>query len=105
MDTPLPLPLPMPSLSGTATLPAPGTRVPPHEARRVAEDFEAVFLAQFAETMLSKVESDGLFGGGPAEDLYKSLLAQEYGKTFARAGGFGIADAVYLEILKAQEVA
>lgn len=73
-------------------------------AQRTAEEFEAVFLAQFAQTLFSSVKSDGPFGGGPEEDIYKSLLANEYGKSLARQGGVGIADAVYREILKSQEV-
>lgn len=73
-------------------------------ARRTAEEFESVFLAQFAQTLFSGVKSDGPFGGGPAEDMFKSLLAGEYGKTMARSGGIGIADTVYREILKSQEI-
>jgi Rod binding domain-containing protein len=36
--------------------------------------------------------------------MYRGLLMQEYGKTVARDGGFGIADAVEREMLKMQEV-
>jgi len=75
-----------------------------HAARRTAEEFESVFLGQFAQTMFAGVKSDGPFGGGPAEDIFKSLLAGEYGKTMARSGGIGIADTVYREILKSQEI-
>jgi Rod binding domain-containing protein len=55
--------------------------------------------------MFSGVKSDGPFGGGPAEDIFKNLLAEEYGKTLARSGGIGIADSVYRQILSVQEVA
>lgn len=73
-------------------------------ARAKAEEFEAVFLTLFIDQMYSGIETDGPFGGGSAEKTYRSLLTQEYGTNIARSGGVGIADAVYREILKTQEV-
>ena len=73
------------------------------EARRVAEDFEAFFLAQMMQHMFSSIRSDGPFGGGYAETIYRSLAVDEYGKLIARTRGVGIADAVQREILKLQE--
>ena len=74
------------------------------EARRVAEDFEAFFIAQMIGTMFSGIKTDGPFGGGFGETIYKSMLADEYGKVMARRGNVGIADVVQHEILKLQEV-
>ena len=71
--------------------------------RQAAEDFEAVFMAQMLAPMLETVPSDGLFGGGPGEDIYRSLMAEEYGKAIARSGGVGIADQVERELLRIQE--
>lgn len=68
-----------------------------------AQEFEAVFLTTFVEQMFSGLETDGLFGGGHAEETYRSLLSQEYGRSIAESGGIGITDQVYSEILKAQE--
>jgi Rod binding domain-containing protein len=74
------------------------------EAMRVAKDFESVFLAQFTQIMFSGLKTDGPFGGGPSEDIYRSLLAEEYGKALAKSGNFGIADSVYRDIIRYQEV-
>lgn len=74
------------------------------EARRVAEDFEALFLSQVLNSLFAGIETDGPFGGGSAEKVYRALLNQEYGRLLSRAGGIGIADAVQHEILKLQEV-
>jgi Rod binding domain-containing protein len=76
----------------------------PEEARHTAQEFESLFLAQFAQIVFSGVKSDGPFGGGPAEDIFKNLLAEEYGKNLARAGGIGIADSVYRQLMQSQEV-
>jgi Rod binding domain-containing protein len=73
------------------------------EVRRAAEEFEAVFLAQMMAPMFEGLETDELFGGGPGEDLYRSVLVEEYGKSIARAGGIGLSDAIQREILRLQE--
>lgn len=75
------------------------------EVQAAAREFEAVFLAQMLAPMFETLDSDALFGGGPGEDMYRSILVEEYGKEIARAGGIGIADAVEREMLKLQEVA
>ncbi|MCE2510746.1 MAG: rod-binding protein [Alphaproteobacteria bacterium] len=73
-------------------------------ARRAAEDFESFFIAQMVGTMFANLKTDGPFGGGFGETIYRSMLADEYGKVMSRRGGVGIADAVEREILKLQEV-
>jgi len=73
-------------------------------ARKSAEDFAAFFFSQSLESVFSSMGSDKMFGGGSGEDVYKSLLTQEYGKIVARTGGLGIADAVQREIIHMQEV-
>lgn len=72
-------------------------------AQQVAEDFEAFFLSQFLQPMFASLSVDPPFGGGMAEEIYRSLQLDEYGKAMARAGGVGIADAVLKEILILQE--
>ncbi len=75
------------------------------EVRRVAEEFEAVFIGQMLAPMFEGLETDELFGGGPGEDIYRSVLVEEYGKSIARAGGIGLSDIIQREILRLQEVA
>ena len=77
--------------------------VDPEKARRVAVEFEAFFLSQVFQPMFTNVEPAEPFGAGPGEEMWRSLQIDEYGKAVARAGGVGIADAVYREILKLQE--
>jgi len=73
--------------------------------RQAAEDFEAVFLAQMLAPMFETLESDSMFGGGPGEEIYRSMMVEEYGRTLARNGGVGIADQVERELLRIQEAA
>ncbi len=72
--------------------------------RQAAEEFEAVFLAQMMAPLFEGLDGSGLFGGGSSEQVYRSIMVQEYGKAMSRSGGVGIADAVQKEILKLQQV-
>jgi Rod binding domain-containing protein len=68
-----------------------------------AEQFEAVFLSQMLAPMWQGIETDGMFGGGSAEETYRGMMINEYGSMIAKSGGVGIADAVKSELLKLQE--
>lgn len=71
--------------------------------RKTAEEFEAVFLSQMMQPMFAGTELEAPFGGGQAEDMYRSLMLDEYGKSIAKSGGIGIADQVMREMLRMQE--
>ncbi len=83
--------------------PAAGLKVQDARVRAAAEEFEAVFLAEMLGPIFDGLESGGLFGGGPGERIYRSLMVREYAAAIARSDGIGIADAVQREILKLQE--
>ena len=76
----------------------------PVKAKAVAEQFEGIFITQFMSEMFSGIKSDGPFGGGQGEEMFRSLMMDEYGKQFAAQGGFGLAASVQRELLKTQEV-
>ncbi|HEY9164309.1 MAG TPA: rod-binding protein [Magnetovibrio sp.] len=71
--------------------------------RKTAEEFEAVYLSQMLRPMFDGIEVEAPFGGGQAEDMYRSLMVDEYGKSIAKSGGIGIADQVVREMLRMQE--
>ena len=77
----------------------------PSEVDKAAEEFEAVFLSQMLQHMFAGVNFNPYGdGSSAADDIYKSLLVDEYGKMLAKTGGIGIADHVKREMLKIQEV-
>lgn len=68
-----------------------------------AQDFESQFISTMAQSMFAGVKTDGPFDGGQGEDMFRSMLVDQYGKEMTKAGGIGIADKIYGEILKLQE--
>lgn len=75
----------------------------PATARKTAQDFEAFFISAMFQSMFQGIKTDGPFGGGHGEEMFRGVLMQEYGKSVAKAGGIGIADSVYKQILLMQE--
>lgn len=90
----------------TAPAGLPGTNLTASEekkTREAAKEFEAFFIGQMMEHMMAGVETDQTFGGGPGEDMWRSMLNQEYGKELAKSGKLGVADHVMRGMLLAQE--
>lgn len=75
----------------------------PEKLKEVAQDFEATFLSQMLSHMFAGIETDPLTGGGEAEDIYRSMMVDEYGKLIAKSGGIGIADHVMRQFISEQE--
>jgi Rod binding domain-containing protein len=67
-------------------------------AWEAAKEFEA----QFVSTLLE--DQDNPFSGGAGETMFGSLLVDQYGQQMTKSGGVGLADSVYREMLKMQEV-
>ena len=70
---------------------------------KVAEDFEAFFAGTFFEQMFSGIQPDPVTGGGDGEEMFRSLMLQEYGKAVAKQHRLGIADVVKQQLLRLQE--
>jgi peptidoglycan hydrolase FlgJ len=70
----------------------------------VSQKFENLFLSQMLEHMTAGIKTNGPFGGGQGEQVFRSLLNQEYAGSIEKRGGIGLADGVYRQILKLQQV-
>lgn len=73
------------------------------KARVLAQDFEAVFLNSMFSHMFTAVDGEGPFGAGAGVGVWRSFLAEQYAKSFASAGGIGLADHVERALLAQQE--
>ena len=91
------------SLTAQTVAPSLGKHANKDQAKKIARDFESFFLSQMLQPMFREVAPEAPFSGGAGEEAWRSFQVEEYGKTISRAGGVGIADMVYREILRAQE--
>src|SRR5690606_32911661 len=57
------------------------------QIKQTADDFESMFVAEMLGSMFDSLDADPMFGGGQAEDTWRGLMVQEYGKEIVKAGG------------------
>jgi flagellar protein FlgJ len=85
---------------------APARTLTPQQQAKLnaaAKDFEAVYMSEMLKPMFATVKTDTMFGGGKAEETFRSLLLQEYGKKIAETGGLGLSKYVKAEMIRMQE--
>ncbi len=85
------------------------TSLPPSTAlanapalRRAATEFESQAIAAMFRPVFDAMPTKGPFGGGSAEGHWRPMLVDAIARDFARAGGLGLGQAVYAELLRAQ---
>jgi flagellar protein FlgJ len=69
-----------------------------------AKDFEAMFISEMMSHMFSGLETDPVFGGGEGEEMFRSLLVQEYGKQMASNKGIGLSGELQKMMIQMQEM-
>jgi peptidoglycan hydrolase FlgJ len=72
------------------------------KARAAAQDFESVFLNSMMQQMFTGIGEQGPLGGGPSTGVWRSMLTDQYARSFAKAGGIGIADQIYNTLIAVQ---
>lgn len=81
------------------------TKVSPQtqkKAKASAQDFEAMFLNSMFSQMTSGVKGEGPFGDTVGTGVWRSMLTDQYSKSFAKAGGVGISNEVYRTLILQQ---
>jgi Rod binding domain-containing protein len=68
-----------------------------------ANKFESMFMQEMMSHMFEGVQTDGQFGGGHGEEMYKSLMVEQYGKKIADSGQTGITPLLEKQMLRMQE--
>jgi Rod binding domain-containing protein len=70
---------------------------------KTSKDFEASFLNIMYQQMFEGVGgADAAFGGGAAEDMWKSFMTDAMARQTVKRGGIGLAHTVEKEMLKLQ---
>lgn len=73
------------------------------EIDKAAKEFESVYLAEMLRPMVKEIKLPKPYGGGHAEEMYQSLMVDEYAKAIAKAGGIGVADHIKHQLIQLQE--
>lgn len=70
----------------------------PAQVKKVASEFEAMFVSMMLKSMRDTVGKDSLTGGGRGEETFRSLLDQEYANAAVAGGGIGLARTLEREL-------
>lgn len=83
----------------------PGQPLPPAMDKlfQQAKELEGVFLNTLVSQMFAGIKTDGQFGGGYAEETWRSMQSEQYANHMAEAGGIGLADQLMTDLLALQE--
>jgi flagellar protein FlgJ len=73
------------------------------KADKASKAFESMFIGQFLGSMYQGISTDGITGGGQGEQMFRSLLVEQYAQSIEKQGGFGLAASVKAELLKHQQ--
>ncbi|NMB38067.1 MAG: hypothetical protein GX994_00635 [Firmicutes bacterium] len=69
------------------------------ELKDTAEQFESLFIQQLLTQMRKTVPDSDLFGDRKAEKLFESMLDEQLSIEMARAGGIGLSDIIYRQMV------
>lgn len=67
-----------------------------------AQDFEAVFLNSMFSEMTAGLKGDGPFGSTTGTGVWRSMMTDQFARSFAQAGGVGISQDVYRTLILQQ---
>lgn len=71
------------------------------QAKKVSQDFEALFVGMMIKSMRDTVpQKNSLTGGGHGEEAYRSMLDQEYATASVTRGGLGLAKQIEKDIIR-----
>lgn len=99
MTTPLSV---SPSLLAPTAQPTAAELAKRGQIKRTAQEFESSFLSVMMQQMFTGISTDGPFGGGAGEEMFRSVLTDAMAKQVTKAGGIGVATSVEHEMLKLQ---
>lgn len=71
--------------------------------KETAKNFEAMYMQEMLQHMWDGVGTDKLMGGGRGEEVFRSLMIEQYGKMIADSGQTKISDVLSRQMLRMQE--
>ncbi len=73
-------------------------------ARKAAREFEGLFVGMMLKSMRETVGKDMLAGKGQSDEIYRSMLDQEYVKAVVERGGLGLAKMIEAQLIKQPDI-
>ena len=68
------------------------------ELMQSCKEMESLFVSQLMKEMRATIPKSGFLDGGNAENIYTSMLDDQYAKEIAQNGSLGLADSLYRQL-------
>jgi murein DD-endopeptidase MepM/ murein hydrolase activator NlpD len=81
------------------------TRGGEDQLKKLAQEFESLFLNQLLSIMRQSTGKDGFFEGAAGHDIYSSMMDQALARSLAESGGLGLAKPLYEYLKNKSEMA
>jgi flagellar protein FlgJ len=65
---------------------------------KACHDFESIFVNLMLQEMRRTVPKDDLLNGGPADEIYTSMMDSEVAKALTQQRGLGLAGMLYRQL-------
>jgi flagellar protein FlgJ len=65
--------------------------------RKACKDFESLLVQQLLSKMRTSVPKSDLFGSKDKEEVFQSMLDEEYAKEVSESGSLGLGDLLYAQ--------
>lgn len=92
---------------GSAAVSAHETELPPGQVerlRKAAGSFETMAIGEMLKPIFETADNaDGPFGGGAGEKMFRPMIVEQIAGSVEAAGGLGLTDIIYRQMLQAQE--
>ncbi len=94
---------------GQSATPDGKTTAKAKKAWSAAQNFESIFIKNLLSQAFATAKGDGPMGSGESNgknqgtDTWRDMLITEYAKTTTKAGGIGVSNSIYSELMKVQE--
>ena len=71
------------------------------QLKKVAQNFESIFIDMMMKEMRNSVEKSSLFGNSQATQFFESLRDEEMSKQLSTSGGIGLSNIIYQRLKQA----
>lgn len=65
---------------------------------QTCQELESVFISRVLDSMRATISRSNLLSRGFADDVYESMLYDEYAKNISQSGSTGLADILYQQL-------
>jgi flagellar protein FlgJ len=76
----------------------PKTNAEDVKLNKACKDFESLMVQQMLSKMRASIPKSDLFGSKDKEEIFQSMLDEEYAKGVAESGSLGLGDMLYAQL-------